>query len=203
MSNPSWLKPEQSNTAYEPLPVGAYVGKILGAKRDDAKGMITIQLDVTEGVMTNYYQKDYEAQKGNSKVTNPYYKGTVTLWIPKGDGSQNDQYTISSFNRTIGAVEESNEGYHFDFDVVGALRGKNIGFVVREYHGISKTGKPFETTEPAFIISVDYAKSGKAKIPKAREHKEYQSAIGNAPKKTDDDVLNGFTQVDNDEVLPF
>ena len=202
MSNPTWLKPDTSTpSAHEPLPVGTYVAEILGAKNVDDK-YLTIQMDVSEGDYKGYYTADFNAKKNNPKVTKPYYAGTLNLFFPKGDGSERDGWTISAFNKAIGAIEMSNNGYHFDFDKPAMLKGKKVGIAVREYNGYNdNTGKTFKNTEIGVLIDVEYARTGKMKPLKPKYSKNYP--LEDVDNTSPVNIVPGAVIVDDDEELPF
>lgn len=178
-------KYQAGGNTFEPLPAGAYVGRIYGAKADDQA--LTIQVDVVEGEYNQYFHKRFEADKDS-----PYgqkYKGTFRLSIPTGDS--NDDWKIRSFNSAIGAIELSNTGYKWDWNE-GGLKGKAIGLNVREREW-EMNGNVGVTTEIGALVPVEDVKTGKVKPMKRRALKGGSSANTSA---------SGYMDV-NVEDIPF
>lgn len=162
---------ENVKTASEfvPLPAGGYIVELRNAKikeyknRDgDAFERFEIAIDIAEGEFKDYYANDYCNQTNEDKK----WKGVLRLYMPKEDGSEQDEWTKSRFKSFIEAVEDSNPGFHWDWDE-SKLRGKKIGCLFRleewEYNG--KTGKK---AQPFKAVSVEKIKSGNFKIPKEK-----------------------------------
>ena len=65
----------------------------------------------------------------------------------------------------IAAIEDSNPGYHFDWDE-SKFKGKKVGglFNIREYQ--KNNGEIGEATNLAQLCAVEVVRSGKARIPK-------------------------------------
>lgn len=154
---------------FVPLPAGGYIVELKNAKvkeyknqNDDAFERFEIALDIDEGEFKDYYANDYCNQTNEDKK----WKGVLRLYMPKEDGSEQDEWTKSRFKSFIEAVEDSNPGFHWDWDE-SKLRGKKIGCLFRleewEYNG--KTGKK---AQPFKAVSVEKIKSGNFKIPKEK-----------------------------------
>lgn len=188
------------------LPAGAYVGKILGAKvetqniggRDIER--LVLQMDVTEGEYTNHYQKLYEAAKGGQYPAK--YKGVLRLNIPKA-GDQYESMNKRILQGAAWALEESNKGYHWDWDE-SKLKGLSVGFSVREADFLIEDTQGIRagtTTEIVRLESVDEVRSGKVKLIKKRELKEEQKRKLEAYNEA---TAKGFTAVEGaDDELPF
>ena len=172
---------------FEPLPPAAYVGRIYGAKADDQA--LTLQLDVTEGEFAQHYHKRFEADKDS-----PYgqkYKGTLRLNLP--NGGQYDDINIRIFNGAIGAIELSNPGYKWDWNEAG-LKGKAIGFCVREREFVNKEGAVSVMNEIFMLVSEEDARNGKIKTPK-------RTNLKNRPAEASSSN-GGYMEV-NVEDIPF
>lgn len=154
---------------FVPLPAGGYIVELKNAKvkeyknqNDDAFERFEIALDIDEGEFKDYYANDFCNQTNEDKK----WKGVLRLYMPKEDGSEQDEWTKSRFKSFIEAVEDSNPGFHWDWDE-SKLRGKKIGCLFRleewEYNG--KTGKK---AQPFKAVSVEKIKSGNFKIPKEK-----------------------------------
>lgn len=151
------------------LPVDAYVCKILTAKvkeytkKDGTKfERLEVAIDIDEGEYAGYYKEEFNGQTWEDKK----WKGVLRLYVPSDDGSEGDEHTKRRLKSFVQAVEDSNIGYHWDWDET-KLKGKKVGVVFRfeewEYNG--KTGWK---TRPFYAITVADARDGKFKMPKRK-----------------------------------
>ena len=150
----------QAGGSFEPLAPGAYVCQILGAKAEDTQWgqRLTFQVDVIEGEAAGYYQKRYAAGATSSYPTT--YKGVFRLNIPTGDGTEQDACKERAFNSTMGAIELSNPGFHFDFDQPeNQFKGKLVGINVREREW-EMNGRTGWTTEAGKITTAADIREG-------------------------------------------
>lgn len=189
----------------DPLPAGGYIVKILGAKEEPWKSgggsSLVISFDVSEGEYSGFFADQFKANTNEDKK----WKGNLRVTIP----DENSEYFDSqrkTFNSTIGAIEESNAGYHLDWGPVekgdwSQLKGKQVGVLYRnkewEYKG--DTGW---TTEAAYFTTTDYIHSGNVKIPKDKplKNKRPVSTSGFAVSASS----GGFTEITGeDDHLPF
>lgn len=191
---------KKSAGAREVLPAGNYIAKILKAEEktgqlpvmqgDAAKLYIEISFDVFEGEHKDFFRRDYSGQ--DPAFGMPKWRGTFRLWEPTGDGSERDGWTKRTFNNAIACIEESNQGYHWDWNEQG-LKGKLIGVMFRDKEW-AFDGKTGWTTECGALCSTEDIRSGRAKPLKSKPLPQSAGAPGAAG--------GGFTQVDDDE-LPF
>lgn len=180
----------------ERLPAGGYVLKILDvAYQENSRGdVILLSFDIAEGEQKGFYAADYRAQIGEDKK----WKGTYRLYVPKDDGSESDQWTMRRFKTVISNFEESNSGYHWNWDEQ-TLKGKVIGalFNNKEY---DFNGNHGFFTNCHSLVPVEKIRSGKFKIP---QDTLLKSSFSSTPAA---DVDNGFINIPdgvNDEELPF
>ena len=155
----------QTITGSRQLPVGAYVCTILKAEEkvyNSPKGewhKLEISFDIAEGENKGFYAVDYRAQTGEDKK----WKGVIRLNVPNDDGSEMDAWNKRSFKTNMQAIEESNSGYHWDWNEA-QLKGKTVGIVFRseewEYNG-----KRGWRTAPFKMVPAADVKSGNIKIP--------------------------------------
>lgn len=121
----------QAYTKGDKLPVGGYILKILAAKVEPGTNgnsdQLVVSYDIAEGDQAGFYQKQYSAQMGEDKK----WKGATRIWLPKDDGSEKDEWTKRKFKTFIVRVEESNDGFHWDWDE-NKLKGKLVGGVFNE-----------------------------------------------------------------------
>ncbi len=179
---------------YVPLPAGGYVCQIQGAKikeyatRDGGSfERMEIALDILEGDFKGFYQQDFDSQNTEDKR----WRGVLRLYLPKGDGTEQDGWTASRLKAAIEAVEASNAGYHWDWDEK-KLKGKMLGCLFRseewEYNG--KTGWK---AQPFKAVDADTIRQNKFTIPKEK------SLSDKNPSQTSQ---QDFSPIDDND-LPF
>lgn len=180
-------------TAKEVLPVGGYVCKILDAKvQENTWGdKLIVSFDIEEGEQKGFYAKNYKSQTEEDKK----WKGNYRISVPTDDGSEEDNKKMSAFKSFIKRIEDSNNGYHWDWDEL-KLKGKLIGIVFNdkewEYNG--RTGF---FTNPLFTETIENIREGKFKVP---EPTYLKKKTGSAQVGSD-----GFMAIpdSSDEELPF
>ena len=148
------------------LPKGGYICKIMNGEIKTYNGTngpferLEISIDVAEGEFKGFYAADYRGQNQEDKR----WRGVLRLYVPKDDGSEQDEWTKSRLKAVTDAVEDSNQGYHWDWNEAG-LKGKFVGCLIRneewEYNG--KTGW---STRPFKFVPVSDIKSANFEIPK-------------------------------------
>lgn len=173
-------------TDQERLPMGGYILKILDAKEVEKQWgtVLEISFDIAEGDYSGYYKENYNLQQQEDKK----WKGKATVSIPKDDGSKEDDWKARAFKTMTNAFEDSNKGYHWDWNEQG-LKGKIVGgiFFNKEYDIDGKTGfyTAFHSFKPVSVI-----REGKFRLPPDKLLKKPLS------------VPDGFIEVDEDD-LPF
>ena len=178
---------------------GVYVGKVIGARVEDTPWggqRLIMALDITEGDYAGRYQEIFDWEKKNSNFQ-PKWKGTFRQNIPTGDGSEKDGWTQRSLEGIVWALEQSNPGYHWDWDE-NKLKGLRVGINVRnkEWEYNDMTGW---TTEIARLESIDEIRAGNVKVAKDKPLKNSnQGTVATSAA----DAAAGFTGVETDE-LPF
>ena len=194
-------------TDREKLPLGAYVCRVKGVRIDayDAtSAQLMIQFDIAEGEYTDFYKREYAA----NTMANKKFKGVLRVWLPKDDGSENDEWTKSTFKVMVAAFEKSNPGYSWNWDEK-SLVGRMVGVLFRneewEYDG--KTGW---TVRPFRAIAVDSVRSETFTVPKDKPLKKNVSSGfgdsygGNYSGGYDSGYSNDFAALDDsDSQLPF
>ena len=111
--------------------------------------------------------------------------------MPKDDGSEKDEWTKSAFKALMLAIEESNEGFHWDWDEK-KLKGLKVGCLFRSEEW-EFDGRNGWTTRPFKFIEVERVKNGKFKMPNDK-------ALNN---KSVSDNKNSVDISMADEDLPF
>ncbi len=182
---------------YTPLPAGGYVVKIMDAKevafngRNGDFSRLDVSLDILEGEYKDYYKNDYKNQNAEDKK----WKGVLRLYIPKEDGTKEDEWTKSVCKAFTEAVEDSNQGYHWDWDET-TLKGKTFGCLFRreewEFNGNSGW-----KTQPFRAVPVSTIRENKFEIPKDKplSNKSTVQPTGNTKPDT--------VQILDDGDLPF
>lgn len=177
---------EAPKTSLPPLPAGGYVAKIIKTEitSNDYGERLIVYFDITEGEHKGHFNENYAAQTSEDKK----WKGAYRLNVPKDDGSEKDEWSKRSFNNFMWAVEDSNPGYHWDWNEAG-LKGKTVGVLFRnkEWEMNGNTGW---TTECCATTSADNIRNGKFKMPKDKPlANKSASSVGyeSAPIPDDDD----------------
>lgn len=166
----------------ETLPAGGYVAKTIGGRviEYDWGSVLAIAFDITEGDHKGHFDNEYKSQIQEDKK----WKGVLRLPLPKDDGSEKDDWTKRSFGNAMWAIEESNPGYHWNWDE-STLADKNIGVLFRnkEWEFSGKTGW---TTECCALTTVQNIRENKFKMPKDKPLKNSGGgASGTAMQSTD------------------
>lgn len=184
------LEIKKSVGASEPLPAGGYVAKILNAKVDEYSWgeVLVISFDIADGEYKDFFSKQYKENTRDDKK----WKGNFRLTVPQ----ESNQYFDSqkrTFGNAIWAIEESNPGYHWDWNEA-ALNGKMVGvlFRDREWEIDGKTGM---TTEACTFVSVEDVRTNNFKMPKPK-------MLNKAASQTESN--SNFSAIDDvDDSLPF
>jgi len=183
----------------ERLPVGGYVLKIMDAKESTSKwgNTLLISYDIAEGDFKDFFTRNYKSQTGEDKK----WKGVYRLRVPKDDGSEQDAWTTRRFNTVIVNIEESNQGYFWDWDE-RKLKGKLIGglFNNKEYEFNGRHGF---FTNCHSLVPVEKIRSGKFEIPADTMLRRKEPSNGYPAGSFPGD--DGFMNIPDgiDEQLPF
>ena len=186
------------------LPVGAYECVIIDAQEIEIKddngntlySKLHIAIDISEGEYKGFYTKQHQQDKRSDEDAK--YKGILRLYIPTDDGSDSDNFTKSIFKTATTAIEESNNGYHWDWNERG-LKDKKVGCVFRDEQWGMDNGNQGWKAQPFKFISLANLKDGKFKIPQPKAHK---NAIYNEPSPSAANDIGAFEEV-TDEDCPF
>lgn len=182
----------------ERLPIGGYVLRIMDVKYQENEwgDVILLSFDIEEGEQKGFFANNYRSQTSEDKK----WKGKYRLKVPKDDGSKQDEWTMRRFKTVITNFEESNAGYHWNWDEQ-TLKGKLIGglFNNKEY---SFNGRHGFFTNCHSLVTVEKIRSGKFEIP-ADTLLEVDSNNGYPAGATPS--TDGFMNIPDgvDEELPF
>lgn len=154
---------------FERLPKGGYVLKVMGASIEYYNGQQTVKIscDVAEGEYTGYFAESYKANTNENKK----WACNYLLNVPADDGTEKDNWTKKRFKTVINAFEDSNPGFHFDWNET-KFKGLLIGglFNLREYVG-KNDGNVHESINLARLVPVEKIRSGNFKLPEDQKVK--------------------------------
>lgn len=179
---------------YEKLPKGGYVLVIKAAQlmQNSMGEYIKVSADIYEGEFMQFFTREYKNQQTEDRKWHCNY----LLNVPKDDGSEQDGWTKRKFKTFTEALEDSNEGYHFDWDEQ-KFKGKLIGglFNEREYEG--RDGSVRRATNWGGVCAVSRIREGNYKLPADKLLNKGSAA---APASSD-----SFMSIPDgdDEELPF
>jgi len=149
---------------FRQLPRGGYICKVVNSKYDEKYDAVILAVDIAAGEYAGFYKDDYNAQSGENRKWHCQY----WLNVPKGDGTQKDDWLLKKFKTFTTSLEESNEGYTFDPDYWDEqeFKGKLFGglFNYREFE--TSAGINGMTANLAAVRSTETIKTGKYQLPK-------------------------------------
>ncbi len=160
------------------LPAGGYVVKIMDAcvrsyegRDGNAFEKLEISIDITEGEYKDFYANEYRSQTQEDKR----WKGVIRLYVPTGDGSERDEWTKSRLKAVTDALEDSNAGYHWDWNEK-KLKGKIVGCLFREEEWEFNDRSGW-ATRPFKFVSAENIRTGKFTVPTKRPLKRNNEAV--------------------------
>ena len=185
------LEIKKSVGASEPLPAGGYVAKILNAKVEEYSWgeVLVISFDIAEGEYKDFFSKQYKENTREDKK----WKGNFRLTVPN-EGNQYFDSQKRTFGNAIWAIEESNPGYHWDWNEA-ALKGKMVGVLFRNREWEMSDGRSGWSTECCTFVSVEDVRTGNFKQPKDKALKRKESYSSNQ--------FSEMVEIDSTEDLPF
>ena len=173
------------------LPVGGYVLKISAVRYETGENgysdRIVVAFDIAEGEYKDFFRQKYDSDPNEDKK----WKGTTTLYVPKEDGSEQDEWTQRKLKTFTNALEDSNSGYKWDWEE-SKWKGLMIGGLFGEVHSMID-GKQVSFTSFKSSCSVENIRKGNFKIPKV-QYKNGASA--NSVNVKDASIASeGFMQI--------
>ncbi len=136
------------------LPKGGYIAQILDVHMEStaiANQRMVFQVEIIEGPFKDFFHREYDARQGS--LYSGKYRGVYGILYPLNN-SESELRSIDRFNKTMGAIEGSNPGYAWDWNLQ-SLKGRTVGLSVREFE---YQGGIF--TEIGKFIPVDIIRSG-------------------------------------------
>lgn len=172
------------------LPAGGYEAKIINAKVVNYEGSngsyerLEIAVDITAGEYKDYYKQDFDSNTRDDKK----WRGVARFYVPTDDGSEKDEYTKSVLKSVTDALEDSNKGYHWDWDET-KLKGLKVGILVRDKE-YEIDGKHGFSPEIFRFTDINRIKEGKFTVPKQKLLKG-SSGTTAAASSGDDSAASG------------
>lgn len=177
-----------STETYKQLPKGAYTSRILGVAIKNIKGIdyLEVSTDIVMGDYKDFWAKEYRNQKSNDK----YWHSNILYRIPDDNC---EEWVTRNFKRFIEAIEDSNNGYHFDWNEQ-TLKNKMCGgvYILKER---LYNGKKYTSTILGSICSVGDVANGTYWTPEDRLLPNAEPA----PQTTQTESLDMF----DSSTLPF
>lgn len=187
----------KASADFTALPAGGYVCKIQGAKirtidgRNGSFERLEVAVDIVEGEYKDHFRRDFDSQNTEDKK----WRGVLRLYVPSGDGSEQDNWSAVKLKRFISDVEDSNPGYHWDWEEQ-KLKGKLVGLTFRREEWQSKqTGDYKWSVNPFQAYTVEDIRQNKFQLPKDKPLKK--EAAPAVPKFED------VVDTESDDDLPF
>lgn len=177
------------------LEPGGYVCKILDVEVKELRTgneALVLQFDIAEGDFKGHYKDRYD----NRFSEDENWKGNYWVFVPSDDGTERDSWTASKFKGIMQDIEDSNSGFHWDWDE-RKLIGKYIGILFNEKEWEFNGNTGF-FTNPKYTTTVAQIREGNFKIP-ATEYLDNKKSSNNDKS----DIGDGLTIIPDDEDLPF
>lgn len=175
----------------ENLPAGGYVCEIKSAKevqnRSGSGSHLEIMLEVCEGEYAGFFERDYRGQMREDK----FWRGVIRQNIPD-EASDKYEMQCSFFKAFTAAVEDSNAGYHWDWDEV-KLKGRKVGVIFGEREALSQRGNVYMRTEAQKVVSAELIRKGDYKVPEPKL----------LVSQSDNFNAGGLSELGSAEDLPF
>lgn len=170
-------KAEKTSGPREQLPAGGYVAKIISAKVETYKwgDRLAVAYDVVEGEHAGFFKRDYDANTNEDKK----WRGVLRLTVPTDAADRLNDMNRRRFNNFTACLEESNPGYHWDWNET-KLRNLGVGMLVREREW-EMDGRTGWTTEACDTACIEAIRSGKFRVPKPYALKAKDDAADQAP----------------------
>ena len=178
----------KTGSLFDPLPKGAYVIKIMKASEEQNKNgegsHIKVAFDIAEGEYKDFYKKQFDSLTDEDKHWP--YDGVYNLVAPDDNSPQ---WMIDSFGTFVAALEDSNDGYHWDWNEK-KWKGLVIGALFRIEQNESN-GNIYDHTRPLWFRDADAVRNGKCgRLPKDKlvTAKNTDDSFMNIPDDAVDDI---------------
>lgn len=145
------------------LPAGGYICKIINVKEQMSKAgneMLVLAFDIAEGEFANYYRETFDRSASEDKK----WRGNFYIMVPPEDAATKN-WQLRRFKTIISKIEESNPGYHFDWEHPEKMAGLKIGMLFNEQEYVATNGANRFTTRPKYLELVETIRSGDFEVP--------------------------------------
>lgn len=181
-------------TPNEKLPAGAYVVRIIRA--EDRDNALCILFDIAEGEYKDYFKRKLQSDQRNYPDT-AKFKGVYRLWYER----EGDPYAESSKSRrktVLKLIKDENKlnvDYTKEWDG-NALKGAKAAMIFRDQE-YDYNGRRGFSAQPYGLVPMEDFRNGKFTIPEPKRLKADRRSSAS------DDFTSGFSDVSDDEDLPF
>lgn len=193
--------PSQPTGERMTLPAGLYDAHIIAARVDDPedKPCLLIQVEIDSGDYKDFYHKLYEAQQGGQYPAK--YKGVFRVLLPDGRDEEHDAWRQKALEWAVWAIEQSNRGYHWDWDE-SRLKGLKIGLNVREreYYYNKRFGVHTEIGRLESLAAMH--DPDESKWPKVMKKRLLSERDRKQKEQDEANASGGYVEVDSEE-LPW
>ena len=176
---------------FRTLAPGAYKLSIVGAKIEERGGyeIFIIAFDISSGDGKGFYKEQFD----NNTKANKKWMGTYDIFMPKDNGSEQDERNMKQLKTFVEIIEKNNGSFKWSWDndelLFKSLKGKVFGGVFGHEEYVNGNGETKLSTKIRWACDVN--KLDSQKIPKL---KKANSNGGNAIVAT---------TVEDDDSLPF
>lgn len=196
MRKPRNYDSAEKYTEGKKLPAGGYVCKIINVKEQTSKAgndMLVLAFDIAEGEFTDYYKEAYDRNTSEDKK----WRGNFYIMIPPEDADANN-WKLRRLKTNISKFEDSNSGYHFDWEHPERLTGLKIGMLFNEQEYVADNGSNRFTTKPKSLELVETIRSGDFEVPAI----DYLDSSANNTAPADNSFVDIPDNADGEQV-PF
>ena len=177
---------------YRTLEPGAYRLNIIGAKIEERSGfeIFIIAFDITDGEGKGFYKEQFD----NNTKANKKWMGTYDLFMPKDNGSEQDERNVKQLKTFVEIIEKNNGGFKWSWDndelLFKSLKGKVFGGAFGQEEYVNGNGETKLSTKIRWAC--DVSKLDSQKTPKVK------TANGGGSN-----AIVTSTTVEDDSDLPF
>lgn len=165
----------EAYTGGKRLPAGGYICKIINVKEETSKSgneMLVLAFDISDGEFKDFYREGYEKNTSEDKK----WRGNFYMMVP-GEDADRDDWKLRRFKTNIGKFEDSNSGYHFDWEHPDKLTGLFVGIVFGEEEYIASDGSNRFSTKPVRLETTDTIKDGDFDVPAVKYLEQNPNAV--------------------------
>jgi len=172
---------------FRTLDTGAHKLNIIGAKIEERSGfeIFIVAFDITAGSGKGFYKEQYD----NNTKANKKWMGTYDIFLPKDNGSEQDERNKKQLKAFIEIVEKNNAGFKWNWDndelLAKSLKGKMFGGVFGQEEYVNGNGETKLSTKIRWACDIN--KLDSQKIPKLKKANGGSNAIMSPMPNTEDD----------------